>query len=52
MVVIAGLDVGKASLDISASEGPVVRFDNTVKGIGRLLKYLTDQDATMVMRRN
>ncbi len=49
MVVVAGVDVGKASLDVSISEGPVVRFDNTVKGIGRLLKHLREQDATMVV---
>ena len=30
MVVTAGVDVGKASLDVSISEGSVVRFDNTV----------------------
>ena len=33
MVVTAGVDVGKASLDVSISEGSVVRFENTVKGI-------------------
>ena len=40
MVVTAGVDVGKASLDVSISEGSVIRFDNTVKGIGKLLKHL------------
>ena len=38
MVVVAGVDVGKANLDVSVSEGPVLRFDNTAKGITRLLK--------------
>ena len=28
MVVVAGVDVGKANLDVSVSEGPVLRFDN------------------------
>ena len=42
MVVVAGVDVGKASLDVSNSEDPVIRFDNTVKGIGRLLKHLRE----------
>ena len=49
MVVVVGVDVGKASLDVSISEGPVVRFDNTVKGIGRLLKHLRERDTTMVV---
>ena len=49
MVVSAGVDVGKASLDVSVSEGPVVRFDNTVKGIGKLLKHLKEWNATLVV---
>ena len=49
MVVIAGVDVGKASLDVSISEGPVIRFDNTVKGIGKLLRHLKAQDATVAV---
>ena len=32
MVVVAGVDVGKANLDVSISEGPVLRFDNTARG--------------------
>ena len=43
MVEIAGVDVGKANLDVSVSEGPVLRFDNTAKGITRLLKHLMEQ---------
>ena len=49
MVVTAGVDVGKASLDVSISEGPVIRFDNTVKGIGKLLKHLKAQDVTVAV---
>ena len=49
MVVTAGVDVGKASLDVSISEGPVIRFDNTVKGIGKLLKHLKAQDAAVAV---
>ena len=49
MVVTAGVDVGKVSLDVSISEGSVIRFDNTVKGIGKLLKHLTEQDAAVVV---
>ena len=49
MVEIAGVDVGKANLDVSVSEGPVFRFDNTAKGITRLLKHLMEQGSTMVV---
>ena len=49
MVVTAGVDVGKASLDVSIYEGPVIRFDNTVKGIGKLLKHLKAQDVTVAV---
>ena len=49
MVITAGVDVGKASLDVSMSEGSVIRFDNTVKGIGKLLKHLKEQDAAVVV---
>ena len=40
MTVAAGVDVGKANLDVSIAEGPVIRFDNTAKGITKLLKHL------------
>ena len=49
MVVTAGVDVSKASLDVSISEGSVIRFDNTVKGIGKLLKHLKEQDAAVAV---
>ena len=49
MVEKAGVDVGKANLDVSVSEGPVFRFDNTAKGITRLLKHLMEQGSTMVV---
>ena len=29
MVVVAGVDVSKATREVSVSEGPVVRFDNS-----------------------
>ena len=45
-MIVAGIDVGKANLDVSVSEGPVIRFDNTAKGISKLLEHLADQDAT------
>ena len=49
MRVVVGVDVGKASLDVSVSEGSVVRFDNTKVDITRLLKYLESHNATLVV---
>ena len=49
MAVVAGVDIGKSSLDVSVSEGPVLRFDNTAKGITKLLKHLTKQEATLAV---
>ena len=48
-MIVAGIDVGKANLDVSVSEGPVNRFDNTVEGISKLLKHLAEQDANMAV---
>ena len=45
MEVVAGIDV----LDVSVSEGPVLRFDNTAKSITRLLKHLKEQCTTMTV---
>ena len=46
MAGVAGVDVSKGSLDVSVSEGPVFRFDNTAKGITKLVKHLTEQGTT------
>ena len=40
MVVVAGIDVSKATLEVSVSEGPVIRFDNSATGIRRLLGHM------------
>ncbi len=48
-MIVAGIDVGKANLDVSVAEGPVVRFDNTVEGISKLLEHLAEQDATVAV---
>ena len=40
MVVVAGIDVSKATLDVSVSEGPVRRFENNATDIRRLLGHL------------
>ena len=40
MVVVAGIDVSKATLEVSISEGPVVNFENSATGIRRLLRHM------------
>ena len=40
MVVVAGIDVSKASLDVSVSEGSVLRFQHSTAGIRKLLRHL------------
>ena len=49
MMVAVGVDVGKANFDVSVSEAPVVRFDNTAAGVTRLLRYLREHDARLVV---
>ena len=49
MMVAVGVDVGKTNLDVSVSEGPVVRFDNTKVGITKLIRYLGEHDDTLVV---
>ena len=49
MTVAAGVDVGKANLDVSIAEGPVIRFDNTAKGTTKLVKHSRAQDATVAV---
>ena len=40
MVVVAGIDVSKANLEVSVSEGPVLSFENSAAGIRKLLRHL------------
>ena len=40
MAVVAGVDVSKATLGVSVSEGPVLRFENSAKGIRILLRHI------------
>ena len=49
MTVVAGIDVGKAHLDVSVSGGPVLRFDNTATGITKLRKHLQEHDTTLAV---
>lgn len=37
---MAGIDVGKAQLDVSVDEGPVRRFGNTAAGVAQLVEWL------------
>ncbi len=46
MAVVAGVDVSKATLDVSVSEGEVSRFDNSCKGIEDLLRQMEGQGVT------
>ncbi len=48
-MIVAGIDVGKASLEVSVAEGPVIRFDNAVEGISNFLKHLAEHDATVAV---
>ena len=43
MVIVAGIDVSKATLDVSVSEGDVIGFNNTGKGVTSLLKHVERQ---------
>ena len=45
----AGIDVGKASLDVWAGSGPVQRFDNTQEGITTLMEWLGDQGVVLAV---
>ena len=47
--MVAGIDVGKANLDVSVSGGPVLRFDNTATGITKLRKHLQEHDTTLAV---
>lgn len=39
MVVVAGIDVPKAMLDVTLAEGPVYRFANSGPDLRRLLQH-------------
>lgn len=47
--VYAGIDVGKAGLDVSIAVGPARHFANTDAGIGELLEYLRVGGANFVV---
>ena len=49
MKVMAGIDIGKRSLDVSVSAGQVRRFDNTPAGLTALVGWLESEGATEVV---
>ena len=49
MRVVAGIDVGKASLEVSVDSGPVRRFPNTQSGIVELLNWLKSEEVNLAV---
>lgn len=49
MKVVAGIDVGKAQLDVSVASGPVRRFANDAAGITALVRWLQAEGVTVAV---
>ena len=49
MLVVAGIDVSKAMLDVAMAKGPVYRFANSGSGIRRLLQHRARAGATQAV---
>ena len=49
MVVVAGIDVGKDSLEVWSGDGPAKRFDNSTAGISVLVDWLKEQDVSVAV---
>ena len=49
MKVVAGIDVGKANLDVSVATGPVRRFANSGAGITKLENWLERESVTLAV---
>ena len=47
--VVAGIDVGKANLDVSVNAGSVRRFANTDAGIVELLNWLKSEEVVLAV---
>ena len=47
MVAVAGIDVGKDSLEVWVDDGPAKRFDNSTAGISVLVDWLKEQDVSV-----
>ncbi|MCY3658137.1 MAG: IS110 family transposase [Caldilineaceae bacterium] len=48
-MVVAGIDVSKALLDVSVADGPVHRFENSDPGLRRLLQHMARAGATQAV---
>lgn len=48
-MVVTGIDVSKALLDVSVADGPVHRFANSDPGIRRLLQHMDRAGATQAV---
>ena len=46
MVVVAGIDVSKVSLEVWVDDGPAKRFDNSTDGITALAEWLKERDVS------
>jgi transposase len=46
MVVVAGIDVSKVSLEVWVDDGPAKRFDNSTDGIAALAEWLKERDVS------
>ena len=49
MKVAAGIDVGKAQLDVSVAAGAVRRFANSAAGITALVRWLEGEGVTVAV---
>ena len=49
MVVVAGIDVGKVSLEVCVDDGPARRFDNSAAGINVLVEWLKAKDVSLAV---
>ncbi len=48
-MVVMGIDVSKALLDVSMAEGPVHRFENSDPGMRRWLRHMDRAGATQAV---
>ena len=49
MVVVAGIDVSKVSLEVWVDDGPAKRFDNSTVGITALVEWLKGQGVSLAV---
>ena len=49
MVVVAGIDVGKDSLEVWVDDGPAKHFANSTDGIGVLVEWLKEKEVSLAV---